>query len=525
MNSPPKATPRTWTGLAVLVLPLLLITIDGTVLIMALPAISAELSPTGTEQLWMIDIYSLVLASLLVAMATVGDRFGRRRNLLIGAVLFTVASVLGALATAPWMLIGARALLGVGGAIMMPSTLSLVRNMFLDRQQRRYAMAVWGAMASVGAAAGPIVGGWIIETFSWQAAFLMNIPVMVVLLILGPALLPESRNPDLRRIDIPSVVLSFVGLIGVVYGIKTLTGDKGLVLGFAAAVIGLVAIGLFVRRQLVLPTPLMDVRLFRIRYFRGAVVTDVLSIFAMVGALVALVQFLQLVLGLSPLQASVWLMPQAFIAATAAFVGAILVKRFLPAYVIAFGLLIAVAGFALTAFLTPASSPALVATSLGLIALGAGMALTLSNDIIMSSVRPERAGQAAATSETAYEIGTTLGTAVLGGVLVSWYTRTVLTGSHAIDLTAGLAERVSSTLAEALLVAAELGGDTGDAVLDLSRSAFTEAITVTGLAGAGVMAFAAIWALVTLRGASAHQDLAAEREREHEAEPAPEPRR
>ncbi|MFL1376711.1 MFS transporter [Nocardiopsis protaetiae] len=516
MTSPPKATAKSWLGLAVLVLPLLLITIDGTVLVLALPAISAELSPTGTEQLWMIDIYSLVLAGLLLAMATLGERFGRRRNLLIGAVLFALASVLGAVATSPWMLIGARALLGVGGAIMMPSTLSLVRNMFPDRHQRRYAMAVWGAMASVGAAAGPIVGGWVIETFSWQAAFLMNIPVMLVLLVLGPALLPESRNPDLRSIDLPSVALSFVGLIGLVYGIKALTGDKGIALGVAALVVGLIAIALFVRRQLALPTPLLEVRLFKVRYFRGAVITDVLSIFAMVGALVALVQFLQLVLGLSPLQASVWLLPQALLAATAAFIAATLVKRFLPAYVIVFGLLIAVTGFVLTVFLTPTSSPALIAASLSLVALGAGIGLTLSNDIIMSSVRPERAGQAAATSETAYEIGTTLGTAVLGGVLVAWYTRAVTAGSHAFDLTAGLAERVSSTMAEALLVAAEVGGDTGASILEVSQAAFTEAITVAGLAGAGVMLFAALWALVTLRGASAHQDLAAEHEHELE---------
>lgn len=515
-DAPSRATAKSWIGLAVLVLPLLLITIDGTVLIMALPEISAELSPTGTEQLWMVDIYSLVLAGLLVAMATVGDRFGRRRNLLIGAVVFAIASVLGAMATSPWMLIGARALLGVGGAIMMPSTLSLVRNMFLDRQQRRYAMAVWGAMASVGAAAGPIVGGWVIQTFTWQAAFLMNIPVMLILLILGPLLLPESRNPSLHRIDIPSVVLSFVGLIGVVYGIKTLTGGNDIAIGIAAVVIGLIAVVLFVRRQLKLPTPLVEVRLFKVRYFRGAIIADVLSIFAMVGALVALIQYLQLVLGLSPLQASVWLLPQAIFAATAAFIAAALVKRFLPAYVIASGLLIAAIGFGLTIFLSPTSSPVLIAATLALISLGAGMGLTLSNDIIMSSVKPERAGQAAATSETAYEIGTTLGTAVLGGVLVAWYTRAVTAGTDTLDLTAGLAERISSTMAEALLVAGEVGGSTGDSILEASKAAFTEAITITGIAGAGVMVFAAIWALFTLRGASAHQDLAAEHEDELE---------
>lgn len=510
--APPKATARTWIGLAVLVLPLLLITIDSTVLIMALPAISAELSPTGTEQLWMIDMYSLVLAGLLVAMSSVGERFGRRRNLLIGAVVFAAASVAGAFATEPWMLIGARALLGVGGAIMMPSTLSLARNMFLDRQQRRYAMAVWGAMAAVGAAAGPIVGGWVIETFSWHAAFLMNIPVMVLLLILGPLLLPESRNPELKRIDLVSVALSFAGLIGVVYGIKTLAGGKDIAIGIAAAVVGLLAIVQFVRRQLALPTPLLDVRLFTVRYFRGAVIADLLAIFAMVGALVALVQFLQLVLGLGPLQSSFWLLPQAFLAATAGFVGAALVQRVLPARVIAGGLLIAAAGFALTAFLSPDSSPLLVTASLSLVSFGAGMALALSNDIIMSSVRPERAGQAAATSETAYEVGTTLGTAVLGSVLVTWYSSAVATGTDALGLATSVADRVASTLAEALLVATEVDPATGQAITEAAQAAFTEAITVTGIAGAVVMVGAALWALVTLRGAAANQDLAAELE-------------
>ncbi|RII18361.1 Antiseptic resistance protein [Streptomyces sp. YIM 130001] len=513
-DTPPKATAKSWIGLAVLVLPLLLITIDGTVLVMALPAISAELSPTGTEQLWMIDMYSLVLAGLLVAMSAVGERFGRRRNLLIGAVVFSIASVAGAMATSPWVLIAARALLGVGGAIMMPSTLSLARNMFLDRQQRRYAMAVWAAMASVGGAAGPIVGGWVIETFSWHAAFLMNIPVMLLLLVLGPLLLPESRNPHLDKIDVRSVVLSFIGLIGVAYGIKALAGDKGTATGIAAIAIGVVAIVLFVRRQLGLAVPLLDVRLFRIKYFRGAVVTDVLSILAMVGALVALTQHLQLVLGLSPLEASVWLMPQAILAAVAAFVAAALVKRFLPAYVITCGLLIAAAGFGLTFFLTPASSPALIAATLALVTLGAGMGLTLSNDIIMSSVRPERAGQAAATSETAYEIGTTLGTAVLGGVLVAWYSRVVTARTDVLDLTADLTDRVSSTMAEALLVADEVGGTVGTSVVAAAKASFTEAITVAGIAGAGVMVVAAVWALVTLRGAAAHQDLAAEHEHE-----------
>lgn len=234
----------------------------------------------------------------------------------------------------------------------------------------------------------------------------------------------------------------------------------------------------------------------------------------MVGALVALIQHLQLVLGLNPLEASIWLIPQAILAATAAFLAAVLVKRVLPAYVIASGLLIAALGFGLTLFLSPTSSPVLIAAALALVSLGAGMGLALSNDIIMSSVKPERAGQAAATSETAYELGTTLGTAVLGGVLVAWYTRVVTAGTDALDLTADLAERASSTMAEALLVAAEVGGGNGASILEIAREAFTDAIIVTGIAGAGIMVLTAVWALTTLRGAAANKDLAAEHEHE-----------
>ncbi|MGW4840284.1 MFS transporter [Streptomyces globisporus] len=251
-----------------------------------------------------------------------------------------------------------------------------------------------------------------------------------------------------------------------------------------------------------------------IRYFRGAVITDLLAILAMAGALLALTQHLQLVLGLSPLRTSFWLMPQAILAAGAAFVGAALVKRYPPAHVITGGLLTTATGFGLTVFLAPASPPLLVATMLGLVSLGAGMALALSNDIIMSSVRPERAGQAAATSETAYEVGTTLGTAVLGGLLVSWYTRVSSAGAGGLGLPSDLLDRASSTLAEALIVAGEVGGGTGSLLLAAAKEAFTEAATVTGIAGAGVMVVAAIWALVTLRGVSANLDLAEELERQ-----------
>ncbi|MFF7293575.1 MFS transporter [Microbacterium sp. NPDC008134] len=511
MNAaPPRATTRSWFGLGVLVLPLLLIGIDATVLILALPQISADLRPSGAEQLWMIDIYSLMLAGLLVTMTSIGERFGRRRVLLIGAVFFTIASVMGALSTTPLVLILSRAVLGIAGATIMPSTLSLIRNMFLDREQRRFAMAVWGAMASVGAAAGPIVGGWIIEHFSWQAAFLMNIPIMLLLLVLGPFVLPESKNPDLRRIDLLSVGVSLVSMLALVYGIKSVAGGKDVPLGIAALLLAAVGFWIFVRRQLALPTPLIDVRLFRRRHFRGAVVGDLLSIFALVGALVALTQYMQLVLGLGPLESALWLLPQAAIAAVAAFIAAALVKRIAPVVVVSIGLGVATTGFLVLLSLTPHSHPAVVAAALCLISLGAGVGMTLTNDIIMSSVPPERAGQAAATSETAYELGTTLGTAVLGSVLVAWYANAVAGARELANVPADLLSRAESTIAEATLVAREIGGATGELLLSTAQAAFTEGIVITGAVGAGIMGLAVAWAAWTLRGASATKDLSVE---------------
>lgn len=287
-----RATARTWVGLAVLVLPMLLIAIDGVVLIFALADITKALEPTGTQQLWILDIYSLMLAGLLITMSSLGDRFGRRKVLLSGAVVFAIASVFGALSTAPWMLIASRALLGVSGAMIMPGTLSLIRNMFLDRGQRRTAMAVWSASGALGAAAGPIVGGWIIEVFSWHAVFLMNIPVMVLLLALAPFLVPESKNPNPGRIDIPSILLSLAGMISFVYGVKTFAEGKEPGVALVTFFAGLALLVLFVIRQLRLPAPMINVRLFRVRAFTGAVLTDLLSIFALVGAMFALTQFL-----------------------------------------------------------------------------------------------------------------------------------------------------------------------------------------------------------------------------------------
>ncbi|MGW2153220.1 MFS transporter [Nonomuraea sp. NPDC001699] len=503
----PRATTRTWIGLAVLVLPMLLIAIDGMVLVFALADITQDLKPTGTQQLWMLDIYSLLLAGLLITMSTLGDRFGRRKVLLIGAVVFAIASTLGALSTEPWMLIGSRALLGVAGATIMPGTLSLIRNMFLDRNQRRTAMAVWSAMGALGAAAGPIVGGWIIETFSWHAAFLMNIPVMVLLLILAPFLVPESKNPSPGNIDVASIVLSLAGMISFVYGVKTFAEGKEPGIGFVTFFAGLLLLALFVIRQLRMPVPMINVRLFKVRAFTGAVLTDLLSIFSLVGALFALTQFLQLVVGLSVIQSALWMLPQAAVSAFAGFIAAALVKRIPTSIIVSVGVLITAGGFATLLTLTPDTEPWRIAIALCLVGLGAGVGMTLTNDLIMSSVRPEQSGQAAAISESAYELGTAFGTAILGSVLLGFY-RTGLADAAPAGLPAGVLAAAKETLAAALFYAQELPSAIGAALAMAATDSFTTALARTGGIAALILLAVAVFAGIMLRGVSAQADLA-----------------
>ncbi|WP_137825509.1 MFS transporter [Brevibacterium sp. 2SA] len=506
-TTPPRATARTWVGLAVLVLPMLLIAIDSMVLIFALGEITAELEPSGAQQLWILDIYSLMLAGLLVTMASLGDRFGRRKVLLIGAVGFAIASVIGALSTEAWMLIAARALLGMSGAAIMPGTLSLIRNMFLDRNERRTAMAVWAAAGALGAAAGPIVGGALIEAFSWHAAFLMNIPVMILLLVLAPFLVPESRNPDPGRVDLLSIVLSLAGMIAVIYGVKTFAEGDEPSIAVVTFIAGFVLLVLFVIRQLRMPLPMINVRLFTGRAFTGAVVTNFLSVFALVGAMFALTQFLQLVAGLSIIESALWMLPQALVSAGAGFVAAALVKRIPTSIIVTAGMLVTAGGFAILLTLTPETHPGVIAVALSLVGLGAGVGLTLTNDIIMSSVRPEESGQAAAISNTGYEVGTSFGIAVLGSVLLGFY-RTNLEDSVPAGLPGEVLEAAKETLAAALLYAEQISGDIGAALASAAMESFTTALSLTGGIASAILVAVAIFAGIMLRGVSAEADLA-----------------
>lgn len=492
---------RRWTGLAVLVLPVLLISIDMTVLGFAVPALSEDLEPSGAQLLWIVDIYSFLLAGLLVLMGNIGDRIGRRRLLMVGAGAFGLASVLAAFATTPELLIAARALLGVGGATLMPSTLSLIRSIFPDQRERRTAIAVWAAAFAGGAAIGPIVGGLLLEPFWWGSVFLVNVPVMVLLLGGAVLFLPESRNPTPGPFDLLSAVLSIVGMLALVYGLKEF-GKHGLApTAVVSALAGLLVLAVFVRRQLRLPVPLLDVRLFAGRTFSVAVLTNLLSVFAFLGLLFFLPQYLQLVLGMSPFEAGLWMLPMALATVVGALLAPRLALRVRMGTIVGSGMLLAAAGFAAGTFLTDAGELGVLLTAGILTGAGIGLAETLTNDAIVASAPIERAGGAASISETAYEFGGAMGTAVLGTLGLAAY-RSGLEANAPAGVSPETLQAAQQTLGGAEHAAELLPAALVDPFLSAAHQAFASGQSLVFTVAALVCAYTGVQALVLLRGAS-----------------------
>ncbi|SFA76647.1 MFS transporter, DHA2 family, multidrug resistance protein [Amycolatopsis marina] len=481
---------RQWVALGVLVLPVLLISVDMTVLGFALPYLSEDLGPTSAQQLWIVDIYSFMLAGLLVLMGTLGDRIGRRKLLLVGAVAFGLASVLAAFAGSALMLIAARALLGVGGATLMPSTLSLIRAMFVEPPQRRIAIAIWSAGFSGGMALGPVVGGWLLEHFWWGSVFLINVPVMVLLLVLGPLLLPEARDPKPGRFDPLSALLSMATALPVVYGIKTVAEDGLSATALAGIFVGVGSGVLFLRRQRRLADPMIDLTLFANRRFSVSLVTNVLGVFAMVGLLFLVPQYLQLVLGLRPMTAALWMLP----ASVAGVIGALTAARLarwlpLPS-LIGGGLLLSAAGYLLLATLGTDSGLAALVAGFVLVGVGISLSEALANDLIISAAPAERAGAASALSETGYELGGALGIAVLG---------TVATAIYRDGIPQGAPEAARETLGGAAAVAEQLPPAEAAGLLHSAQEAFVQGLHVTAYFGAALLVYAGIQAMVLLR--------------------------
>lgn len=497
----PRVGARGWAALVVLMLPVLLVSVDNTVLSFALPEISIALAPTGAEQLWIIDVYPLVLAGLLVTMGTLGDRFGRRRMLLIGATGFAAVSALAAFAPTAGLLIAARALLGFFGAMLMPSTLSLLRSIFQNRDQRRMAIAVWASAFSAGSALGPIVGGILLEHFAWGSVFLIAVPVLIPLLIAAPLLVPESRDPNPGRIDLISIALSMATMIPVVYAIKSLAVDGPSLTAGAWALLGFGMGHLFVRRQLRVKSPMLDMALFRRGSFSGAILVNLLSVVALVGFLYFVSQHLQLVLGLSPMMAGFALVP-GMLAMIVAGLSVVPVSRRVPPHiVIPAGLAFSVAGYLIVAFTTHEHGVLALVVAFVVLGIGIGAAETISNELILSSAPAAKAGAASAVSETAYELGAVLGTAVLGGIITAFYRGALVLPE---GLPADVAHAAGETLAGAYTAAQELPDQLGTALWDAAAAAFGSGVMVTSLIGAGLVVVAGVIAAVTLRKAPSH---------------------
>ena len=487
-----------WVALAVLMLPVLLVAIDGTVLAFAVPKISEALSPTGAELLWIVDVYALVLAGLLVPMGSLGDRFGRRRMLLIGATGFAAISAVAAFVPTAGALIAARAAMGFFGAMLMPATLSLIRNIFTEANERRVAIAIWAAGFSGGAALGPIVGGFLLEHFWWGSVFLIAVPILLPLLIGGLKLLPESRDPNPGPIDALSTLLVLTAMTSLVWSIKSVA-IYGPSLPVAAAFGLALAAGIwFVRRQLGQPVPMLDVRLFANPVFSGSVAANLLSLFSMVGFLFFVSQHLQLVSGKTPVQAGLVLLPGLAVTVVAGLVVVKLVRRFRPGTLVVAGLLLNAVGYGLVMVSGKAGSDLGLLTAFAILGAGVGMAETISNDLILSSVPAAKAGAASAISETAYEVGSVLGTAVLGGLLTAIYRGGVVLPE---GLTQQQAATAGETLGGATDVAAQLPSDLGGQLLASAQAAFDSGVVVTSAIGLGLMIAAAVLARVTLRRA------------------------
>lgn len=498
-NTPdPFAGRKEWSALCVLMLPLLLVSMDVSILYFAIPFISQDLEPSATQQLWILDMYGFVLAGLLITMGALGDRIGRRTLVLGGAAVFGAASVAAAYTHSAELLIAARALLGLGGAALMPSTLALIRNLFRDKRQRAKAVTLWTAVMTTGISLGPVVSGLLLEHFWWGSVFLINLPAMALLLALVPFLVPEFKSPQPGRFDLLSATLSLAALLPVIYGIKELAQHgyeplpalgltSGLVLGFA-----------FVHRQKRLAHPMIDLGLLSRRSFGGPLFANLLAMFATVGMAVFLTQYLQSVLGMSPFKAALWSMLPAVSMAVTAPTAAALAQRFDRAYVMGGGFLISACGFL---WLTQVHTDTALWVTLAAASVYAGglvAAMTLANELALGAAPPERAGSAAAVLESGQELGGALGMAILGSIGAAVYSRDM---ADALPADVPHSDAVRETLGGATTVAAHLPSRTADMVLTAARDAFTHGMGFAAIGAAAVMAGAGLFCLTVLRGA------------------------
>ncbi|GAA0251312.1 MFS transporter [Saccharothrix mutabilis subsp. mutabilis] len=468
----------------------MLLGLDVTALYLVVPRLSADLAPTATETLWIMDAYGFFIAGFLITMGTLGDRIGRRRLLVIGAAAFAAASVFAAFAPDALWLIAARALLGVAGATLMPSTLSLISTMFPDARQRALAIGVWATMFALGMAAGPVVGGVLVARFWWGAVFLLAVPVAALVLAGAPALLPEHRTRA-GRLDVLSVGLSLAAMLPIVYAVKHAAADGVGVQAVVAVLIGGGAAVAFVRRQLSLAEPLLDMKLFRGKGFSAALSVLLVGLVGFGGVMFLVTQYLQLVAGLSPTTAGLWMGPPALAMLVGAVGAPLVARRVAPGVVMAATLALSLAGYALLAVAGADGKHAVVA-GFALVYLGLGVIAALGTDIVVGAAPPEKSGSAAALSETVQELGIAAGVALLGSLTTALY-------RNGVKAPAELSASAAETYGDSLSGASSLADRLPPGALDHARAVFTSGLNTAALAAGVAIAVAALACFVLLR--------------------------
>jgi DHA2 family multidrug resistance protein-like MFS transporter len=468
--APPGTRVKEWLGLAVLALPALLLFMMLTVLFLAIPQLTADLRPSTTQTLWIIDIYGFLMAGLLVTMGTLGDRIGHRRLLVGGAAAFAVISVVAAFTTDPGLMILWRALLGVAAATQMPATLGLIFATFTDPKKRGVAVGVWSGGIAVGTALGPVIGGALLELFDWRAAFLVAVPVMVVVAIGAPFLVPENRNPAAGKLDLFSVGLSLATLLPIIYGIKELAKQGQPTIPIVAIAVGLAFGVWFVVRQLRLEHPLLDVRLFANPVISGALGVFLMAATALGGVYLLFTQYLQLVEGLTPLQAGLWVLPAAALLVVVSTYSPILVRKVRPGILIAVGLAVQVVGYLMLTQVRSGSGLVLLVAGFVVLYPAVAPAMALTTNLVVASVPPEKTGAASGLATTASDLGISLGIAIVGSIA-------------------------------AAVSRAQFGGDLPAAVPlpATAQDAFTSGLNVAALIAAVIAAAAAVLAVARLR--------------------------
>jgi EmrB/QacA subfamily drug resistance transporter len=476
--------PKRWWALAVVSVSLLVVSLDNTILNVALPSIERDLRASADQLQWMIDAYTLVFAGLLLTGGSLGDRFGRRRALQLGLVVFGAGSLLAGLAGSAGELIASRALMGIGGAFIMPSTLSILTNTF-SAEERPKAIGIWAATAGLGVVIGPVAGGWLLEHFDWGAVFFVNLPVVVVAIVAGAALVPESRDPSQARLDPVGAGLSIAGLATLVWGIIEAPmrgwGDP-VVLGAIGG--GLAVLAVFTAWELHTSSPMLDVRLFRDRRFGGGSGSIALVFFALFGSIFFLTQYFQGVLDYSALEAGLRTTPLAIGLVPGGPLAVKLAERFGIGPVVALGLATVAGALGLLSTAQVDSGYALIMTALIMLGFGMGAAMAPATEAIMSSLPLEHAGVGSATNDTTRMVGGTIGVAVLGSLLSSGYGAQMDAATQGLPApAAGLA---SDTLGGASAVAERLGGHAGTALAHAADAAFVSAMSTSLLVAAGV---------------------------------------